>query len=255
MSELAGRSPGYPAALPVQPPGRGTGKRRWRMVIVVLLVTVGLAGLGGGGTALYLELTRAPTKAEVAAAGTAEIASRWQRLPAGQVFPATIRYLTSEGIHTTAVRAGIAPAASCQAALDSVVAAQLRRHGCLTVLRATYLDQSGTLAATVGVAVLPGPDAAERSIENLSTGRAGVRAVRFAATRADLFGDAQRARFSLQAIGPYVFFYAAGFADGRRGKAVRSAATPDDLANGIEDRIMAVLTGGGKPCSRKDIRC
>ncbi|MBO0810303.1 MAG: hypothetical protein J2P32_18580 [Actinobacteria bacterium] len=225
------------------------------MLVVVLLIAAGLAGLGGGGAALYLELTRAPTKAEIAAAGTAEIASRWQRLPAGQIFPGTIRYLTAEGIHTTAVRAGIAPAASCRAALDSVVAAALRRHGCVTVLRATYLDQSGTLAATIGVAVMPGSDAAERSTEQLSMGRAGVRAVRFAATRAGMFGDSQRARFSLQAIGRYVFFYAAGFADGRPGSAVRSAATPDDLANGVQDRVVTVLTGGGKPCSRKDIRC
>ncbi|MDR0341772.1 MAG: hypothetical protein LBI49_01435 [Nocardiopsaceae bacterium] len=225
------------------------------MLIVILLVTAGLAGLGGGGTSLYLELTRAPTRAEITAAGTAEIASRWQRLPAGEIFPGTIRYLTAEGIHTTAVRAGIAPAASCAAALDPAVAAALRRYGCLTVLRATYLDQSGTLAATVGVAVMSGPDAAERSTEKLSTGRAGVRAARFAATRADLFGDAQRARFGVQAIGRYVFFYAAGFADGRPGKAVGSAATPDDLANGVEDEVMTGLTGGGKPCARKDIRC
>lgn len=225
------------------------------MLILALLVIAGLAGLAGGGAALYLELTRAPTRAEITAAGTAEIASRWQRLPAGQVFPAAISYLTAEGIHTTAFRAGIAPAASCRAALDPAVAAALRRHGCLTVLRATYLDQSGTLAATIGVAVMRGPDAAERGVENLSTERAGVRAARFAATRAGLFGDAQRARYSVQALGRYVFFYAAGFADGRPGRAVRSAATPDDLGNGVEGRVVTALTGGPKPCTRKDIRC
>jgi hypothetical protein len=225
------------------------------MLIVVLLVAAGLAGLGGGGTALYLELTRAPTRAEIGAAGTAEIASRWQRLPAGQIFPATIRYLSPEGIHTNAVRAGIAPAASCATALDHAAATALRRYGCRTVLRATYLDQSGTLAATVGVAVMPGPDAAERSVGNISTRRAGVRAVRFPATQAGLFGDTQRARFSVQAIGPYVFFYAAGFADGRRGRAVRSAAAPEDLGNGVEIGVITTLTAGGKPCTRKDIRC
>jgi hypothetical protein len=61
-----------------------------RRLTVLGLIVMGLAGVGGGGWLVYSELARPATHAEVAAAARAEIASRWERLAAGQIFPANI---------------------------------------------------------------------------------------------------------------------------------------------------------------------
>jgi hypothetical protein len=224
------------------------------MVIIVLLVTAGLAGLGGGGTVLHLELTRAPTRAEIAAAGTAEIASRWQRLPAGQIFPATIRYLTAEGMRGIAYRVGIAPRAPCERALIPAVAKVLRRDDCVTVLRATYVDRQGFLAAAVGVAVMRDTADAVRAA-NRVTSAAGFRAARFASSWGVFFRDAQRGWSTITAPrGPYVFLVSAGYTDGRPGTGDYPAG-PEGLGSGVLNHVIAALTSGSDPCARTDIRC
>ena len=103
-----------PVVPPAAPAAGGTRRSRLRTVALILFVVAGLAGLGGGGSLLAVVLTRPPASAEIAAAGRAEIASRWQRLPAGKIFPATIGYLTSDGLDTAASRVGIASITSCQ---------------------------------------------------------------------------------------------------------------------------------------------
>jgi hypothetical protein len=87
-----------------------------RRVTVLAFFVMGLAGVGGGGWLVYSELARPATHAEVTAAGQAEIASRWERLAAGQIFPAIIHYAAPSGLVTTAYRVGIAPRSSCHAA-------------------------------------------------------------------------------------------------------------------------------------------
>lgn len=235
-------------------PGAPPPKRRRRGGVLALLLVAGLAGLGGGGSALYFELTRPPTAAEVRAAGQTEIASRWQRLPAGRIFPATVSYFTASESEATASRAGIAPRAGCTEALDPPVAALSQRHGCLAVLRATYLDESGTLAVTVGVAVMPS-GAAASAVANGVSGHGGIRAARLPGTQASLFGDRQRAWFGPAAArGPYVIFYAVGHTDGRRGPAAADAG-PVGLGSDIAGQIGNTLTLGGPPCGRRDVRC
>lgn len=58
------------------------------------------------------------------------------------------------------------------------MAAIARRHGCRMVLRATYLDASGTLAVTMGVAVMDSPLAAQQADATVTSDlpNAGVRA-------------------------------------------------------------------------------
>jgi hypothetical protein len=222
-----------------------------------MLTVTGLTALAAGGFGLHAELTRPATAAEVAAAGRAEIATRWQRLPAGKLFPAVIRYVTSGNRRSSALRVGIAPSASCTAALDPVAAAIFRQHGCRTVLRATYADRSGTMAVTVGVVVMRSTAAAQTAVSDLiiQPGHAGLRAVSFPGTRVAEYGDAQRGWFHAEASsGPYAFFYAAGFADGRRGTEDLTSE-PAHLGTGVLSWMIAVLTGGGPPCARADIRC
>lgn len=232
-------------------------RTRWHAPLLVVLVLAGVAGLAVGGFALYQELTRPATAAEAAAAGRTEIATRWQRLPAGQLFPASISYLSPGKQRTTALRVGIAPGTSCTAALDPAAATILRARGCRSMLRATYADASGSLAVTVGIAVMSSTAAAQSAVSELTIqpGHAGVRAVSFPGTRVAGYGDTQRGWFHVAAgNGPYAFFYAAGFADGRHGTGDLTSA-PEHLGMGVLARLITVLTGDGPPCSRADIRC
>ena len=248
-----------PEVLPRPPERTRRSRRLTHKVALTLLVAVGLAGVGGGGAGLALELTRTATKAEVAAALQAEIASRWQRLASGKIFPEAIGYTTSdEGAPTTARLVGIAPSASCAASLDPPVAGLLRRYGCVTVLRATYLDSSGTLAATAGIVVMTSANAAGQAAGASGGGQesSGIRTFRLSGTVADQFGDPQRRAFSpMHSTGPYVFLYAAGYTDGR----VSGSATADppliDLASGVISRLQTELTSHGSACQMKDIRC
>jgi hypothetical protein len=259
VSEYAEEPPLTPApvaAPPAAPPAR-VRRPRWRTPVLIVLALAGVAGLAAGGFGLHQELTRRATAAEAAAAGRAEIATRWQRLPASRLFPATVSYLSPGKLRTTAVRVGIAPAASCAAGLDVPAEEIVRAHGCRTVLRATYADASGSLAVTVGIVVLPSTAAAQGAASDLiiQPPPAGVRVVSFPGTRAAGYGEPQRGWFHAEAgNGPYVFLYAAGFIDGRQGFS-QNAKWPRDLGIAVLKRLVTELTAGGAPCSRADIRC
>ncbi|MGI8331310.1 hypothetical protein ACRYCC_15195 [Actinomadura scrupuli] len=58
------------------------------------------------------------------------------------------------------------------------------KNGCVTVLRATYADQSGALLMTVGIAVMPDPGKADAAVTALRDIRdvRGVRPVNFPGT-------------------------------------------------------------------------
>jgi hypothetical protein len=249
------------AGIPPAPPASGgprRGRRGRRQIAFGVLIVLGLACVGGGGFLLARELGRKATKAEVAAAVQQEVASRWQRLPAGKVFPATVSYTDSENITTTARLVGIATPASCQGALDPSVERAVRRLGCTVVLRATYVDASGTLVTTIGVAVLRSAGAAGDADVRLTGGTltTGVRAVTFGGTLASGFGDQQRLVFGIEhGTGPYLFFYTGGYADGRPDKSPNLNGDLLALGDSVATTVESVLTSYKNPCSMKDIKC
>jgi hypothetical protein len=224
---------------------------------LAVLVIAGLGGVAGGALGLHAELARHATAAEAAAAGRQELASRWLRLTAGQIFPRTVGYSSSAtGQRWSSPPVGASPRASCAAATDPAVAAVLARSHCRAVLRATYADASGTLVATAGIAVMPSRAAASAATEAIPIQPdAGVRAVSFPGTAAGLFRDAQRVAFAQQEQGPYVLFYAAGFADGRVTRAGAGDPALGDLGGGIVDSLAAAFGPAGNPCREKDVRC
>jgi len=234
-------------------------RRPARIVVLALLVAIGLAGVGGGGAALARELTRPATKAEQAAALQEEIASRWQRLSAGKIFMPALSYTTGGlGASFNATLVGIAPPASCAAALDPALANLLRRYGCVTVLRATYLDYSGTEAVTIGLVVMKSTGAGNRAVANSASlpASAGIRTFPLPGTVAAQFGDAQRRYFStITSIGTYVFLTVAGFTDGRVSGSGSSVPSLSNLGQGVTTSLETVLTHHGSACSMKDIRC
>lgn len=247
-----------PAAEPEPEASPSAPRRRPRRVLFIALLTVGVLLIGGGAATLFRELTRKATPAEANAALQQEIATRWERIVAGKIFPATITYTDSDGNATFARLVGIAPAASCQTSLEPTGYALVRGLGCATVLRATYVDASGALATTVGVAVLRSPAAATHAANDavsLAPGD-GLHAVTFAGTISGQFGDAARGIQGGLAGGPYVFLFTAGFTDGLPTTAAAQQQTElQSFGDGVGTGLKVLLTGHGKPCNMRDITC
>jgi hypothetical protein len=168
-----------------------------------------------------------------------EVGKRWRTMPAGAIFPASLRYtlpLPPTGdpkLQLTADRIGIASQASCAAATDpAAVGAVLARHGCEAMLRATYVDGTGSYVITVGVAAMPGSaqvSAAERELAGFgASDGAGVRTVLVAGSLAAAFTDSRRQLSASMAAGPYLVFYTIGYTDDRP----RQLVTADTYTDG-----------------------
>ncbi len=263
LAESTLPEPGPPeSALPESesavPAGTTAPRRRRRggLVAVIALIVLGLVGVLGGGAALGKELTRKATKAEQAAALAAEIASRWQRLPAGKIFPATVTYFNAEGDHATAALAGIVPETSCRQALEPSAFQRMHALSCAAMLRATYLDAAGTQAATVGIAVMASPAAAQRVQSGLDPMKAGsgLYAVAVGGTLAT-FGNAQRGADGAEIAGPYLMLFTAGHADGIPGRDVTDTDELTALGSGVLAALQKNLTSHTSPCEMKDIKC
>jgi len=233
-------------------------RRRSRRVVFVALLVVGVLLIAGGAAALVRELTRKATTAEANAALQIEIASRWERLPAAKIFPATLPYQDSESNTMDARLVGIAPPASCQAALEPAGYQLVRGLGCTTMLRATYVDASGAIAITIGIAVLRSTRAARLATSDavsLAPGD-GLHALTFGGTVTDQFGDAARGVQGGLSSGPYAFLFTAGFTDGQPTTAATQEETElQSIGNTLVPALESVLTGHGKPCNMKDITC
>lgn len=164
------------------------------------------------------ESTRGPAPAELAAAAKTALAQRWERLPVGQIFPATIGYASDQLTTETASRLGIGPALPCGQALDVTLQGAARAAGCVGVLRADYADELGGTVYTVGVVAFPDGAAAHQFAGGVPPGRypaAGLRALELPGTAAALFTDGARQAAAVKVTGPYVVLAVAGYADGR----------------------------------------
>ena len=206
--------------------GGRTGSAGWRIGVALGALVIGLAGLAVSAAGVAGQvLPRRFSVAQQQQIMAWQTAGRWRIRSAGQIFPATVSYQlpgyslsSGSGLNLTARRIGIARQAACKAATDPPAARLLDQRGCQAVLRATYVDSTGSLVVTVGVAVLPSPAAAGAVAATLPhNGRpgAGVRAVAFARTLAASFGDRQRQLSWAVNDGPYLIMSVAGYADGR----------------------------------------
>ncbi|MGH3238647.1 MAG: hypothetical protein ACRDOH_36400, partial [Streptosporangiaceae bacterium] len=202
-----------------------------------------------------------------------EVMRRWQTMPAGRIFPASVSYQLSAGLlqdatplDLDALRVSIAPQVSdCAKAVTSQLAgAVLRRNGCEAVLRATYIDATRSYVMTVGVAVLPTAAAATSAGSGLSRPRlavardaaeagrlpVGVLVVRFSGARARLYDYSRQIVASFTA-GPYVVMYAAGYSDSRPRVPVSqdkySDAEMTSMAMGVAHSIASTLAASPAP--------
>jgi hypothetical protein len=220
-AEPAVEAGGYPQLPPAARRGRS-----WAAMVAVL--AIGLCGLAGGAAGAVRQLLpRDFSAAEQHQIQTWEMTRRWRAMPAGQIFPLTERYQvqggllnSTHGLWLTARRLGIAPPSSCAGAVSRAAAAVLASGRCTAVLRATYLDASGSMVITVGVAALPTPTAAMAASERLTGALRNqglaLHAFPLARSAAAGFRQAQRQFSIAEPAGPYVVLATAGFTDGRR---------------------------------------
>ncbi len=238
-------------------PPKPAPRRRRSLVAVWALIVIGLLAVAGGAGGLALELNRSATPAEVQAATRAEVTTRWERLPAGKIFPGQLTYLDSAGVSVRLTRSGIARPARCAQAVDAAVARVLVANGCRAVLRASYVDPTGTLVATLGIAVFPSSAAARAAQASSSGSSAGLDAFTVPGTAASGFGNAQRETFggAYPQQGPYVILVTAGFTDGRSRTSGPADPALEDLVDAVPGDLAKVMTEPGGGCSEPDIRC
>jgi len=230
-------------------------RRRRRFAVFSLLLVVSLAGLAVAAVGVARAvLPRQFTAAQRRQISNWEMQRRWRDLPAGTIFPASVSYTVPANVLNTgsltlhAQRVAISPAASCAGAFDPAAGSVLARHGCSTVLRATYLDASGSMVATIAVAVLPGSTAASAAYGGLPATGAGspgpALAYAVPGTAAAGFGDAQRQLSSGVVAGPYLILSTAGFADDRGERVSLDpyvSGEMDSLANGLVTSVQNSL--------------
>ena len=256
-------SPGSPGS-----PGRG---RRAAAVVALILGLAGFA-VSAIGVAIQL-LPRHFSASEQSQIKAWEVMRRWQTIPAGQIFPASVPYQLSANVlqdvaplNLDALRVGIAPQEpDCAKAVTSAtVGAALRRNGCEAVLRATYVDATRSYVMTIGVAVLPNAAAAASADSGLVSPRltaahdvsaggqvpAGVQVVRFGGTASGLYDYHRQVSKSFTA-GPYLVMYAVGYADSRPQVPVSddpySDAEMTSMASGVAHSVAHTLTAAPAP--------
>ena len=203
-------------------------RRRPLMAVFSFLMAVALFGLAMAALGIAHQLLpRQFTPAQQGKITTWEQLRRWRALPAGQIFPAKVSYALSartveanQGLNLTAIRLGISSSTGCAESLPAATAQVIDKFGCAAVLRATYVDSTGSLVATVAVAVLPDSGKAQSAAnqlgaESLAAKLALVEPLRVTGTAAATFGDEQRQKSAVTSAGPYVIMTVAGYADGR----------------------------------------
>jgi hypothetical protein len=216
-----GQGPAPSPALPPPAPARRTRRTRGRAIWIAVCAAVAVISLVtavGSGARAHAQATRKPTPAELSAAAAIGVTQRWERLAAGQIFPAGIGYSTDLGTRETATRLGISPSAVCSTSVDGTLTALASRFGCRAGVRASYADGLQGAVYTVGVLAFPNTRAAASFYDQMPGGSfpaTGLRAFAVAGTAAARFGEAARQSATAQLTGPYVVLVVAGYSDGR----------------------------------------
>jgi hypothetical protein len=210
-------------------------RTRVRTGVFAFLLSAGLLGLAVAAVGIAHQLLpRQFTPSQQHLIANWEMEGRWLSLPAARIFPASVPYVvpgellgTPKDLDLTARLLDIKEDKTCAAAIAGKAAARIfSEHGCTAALRATYVDATGSMVATVAIAVLPDSAAASEVVSGLpgSAGSAAtsaysapavVHTLQVPRTPAASFYDHQRQLSQAIPAGPYVIFSSAGFSDGR----------------------------------------
>ncbi|GGS74095.1 hypothetical protein [Streptomyces cinerochromogenes] len=137
-------------------PGPGGGRTARKVFGTVLAVFGALGVLGGGALAQH---AYANSRQQVPNDAYGPVL--WQNEGAASLFPATIgeppdyRFQASDRKVAQWSRMGISEDTSCDKGLSGKTRETAQKLGCKAVLRATYVDLTGEMVATVAIVVLP----------------------------------------------------------------------------------------------------
>jgi hypothetical protein len=232
-------------------------QRRTRFLAVALLVLGSVGFLGSVAGLASQAMPRRFTASQRQQITDWEMGKRWRALPADVIFPASVSYAPpgslsdDHSLTLSAQRVGIASQASCAVAADPTAAAVLDRDGCTAMLRATYVEGTGSYVVTVGAAVLPdaarGASAARAIAADSGSDGLGstVHTVRFAGTLAADFTNGRRQLSGVLSAGTYVVLYTVGYADGRPREPVAGDSYTDgemtSAGAGVAHAVLSVL--------------
>lgn len=231
---------------------------RWGRAGLVGLLALGLCGLAiaAAGVASQV-LPRRFSVTQQHKIEAWEVARRWRALPESAIFPATVPYrLTGsdldshDGLPLTAHRLAVSTPATCRTGTSPAAGRVLGRYRCAALLRATYTDATGSMVATVGVAVLSGSDqasTAEGKMDQQAKGAPpnGVRPAAVPGTLASRFNDRQRQVTINSRAGPYLILATVGYANARPRVDMSDDTYLQDemnsLAQGLDTAVTNVL--------------
>jgi len=253
--------------------GRRHARRAHRAAARIALV-LGALGFAASVSGVAIQLMpRQFTAGQQREIEAWQVASRWQAIPAGKIFPASVPYQLpatvledTTPLNLDALRVSIAPQQSdCGKSVTSAAAGAVLDHeGCEAVLRATYVDSTRSYVMTVGVAVLPTAAAASsadtglarpllaaaRNADGVTRLLAGVQVVRFSGMAAELY-DYNRQISDSFSYGPYVVMYAAGYSDRRPRVPVSQDSYAygemTSMARGVAQSVAATLGASPAP--------
>ena len=203
-------------------------RRGPRRLLAGALLLAGIVGLAVSALGIaHNLLPRQFTAAQRRQITAWELNRRWRALPAGAIFPGSVTYTvpgsdlnSNSNLELQARLLSVDRTTACGAAATGAAAQLLSKYHCAAAMRATYVDSSGALVATLMVAVLPSTTAQHAVIQGLtssgSLSPALVRTLRVADTAAAGFGAGQRQLTRAAGAGPYLILSTAGFTDGRR---------------------------------------
>ncbi|WP_277348230.1 hypothetical protein [Streptomyces zingiberis] len=195
-----------------------------RTAAVAVCLVLGLGLLGGAAAGTWLTGGSGERSADESRFDAAR--ALWHSVPVDRIFPRT---LEGEGAgpgstDRTWVRVAVARDGDCAEAFDPLLADVLSPVGCERLLRATYVDVTGTTLTTVGVVVTrAGPAVSEelrdRFEEEGLGGRRDLIPRPYApeSSPAAGFGDRQRGSWTVRVLTdlPAVVYAVSGFTDGR----------------------------------------
>ncbi|AZQ37789.1 hypothetical protein EJ357_33600 [Streptomyces cyaneochromogenes] len=136
-------SPTYRSTPPAKPKGRA------RKVVGVLLLVFCVLPLLGTALTVYKTIKSAKEQNS----NDEFIPKAWHNLRSDEIFPARIATDSTVGGAKIWARQGIAKESSCKEAFPADFADNVMESSCKLVLRATYTDLGGDMAATIGLVV------------------------------------------------------------------------------------------------------
>lgn len=167
-------APAYQPASPGKPKG---GVRKFFGILLCLFAVLPLLGAS-------LTVYKALQNAQDRNSNDAFVPKAWHNLRSDEIFPDQLVHKAAGGDIQLWARQGISKGTSCTEAFPAGYADSVMADSCKRVLRATYIDPGGDMAATIGLVVANSPAQATEIESEINEDQSeGLRETRFSTVR------------------------------------------------------------------------